>query len=397
MKHTGDRLFIKLMRYIQTVVNFVCDLIYFFFLRRDADGYWVARGAEDAQPASNTVFFIHGGGFCVPVLTGKYATLATLKRYSNCRFYHATYSLCPDVGLEEILVQVWSQYKAVHEETGGNVVVMGDSCGGCLALLVKLRAMEEQEYTPKGVVLLSPWLNVLATRYDLPSYEINAKSDMIPWRFYDAISAITAESSTSVETLEDLLKRCSGLADTLIVAGQVEIARDEAVALYLAAGGDDGETELYLGDEAAHDYMVTPGACKKEVFDETWSTIATRIKIFFGDFEEDFGDDAWVEVDEDSDGERSISDNLPEEEEEEEEEEDDDDDDDEKSDAGEQEDGFERVREFVSNALKQNSKRDASKAKSKGSSGSSVSTKDKKSQGASGTIRNRRTSRSRKK
>jgi len=80
---------------------------------------------------------------------------------------------------------------------------------------------------------------------------------------------------------------------------------DEGVALWLSSGGSKGSVEIYLGDEAPHDFVMAPAFCKTGVFEEAWRVIATRVKVWFGDYGEvvegweDLGDEEEeVEVEE---------------------------------------------------------------------------------------------------
>ncbi|GMH77152.1 hypothetical protein TrRE_jg4465 [Triparma retinervis] len=342
------------MRYVEcTFIRLYADISTVRTLLATHDGFHVPRSTsrptanpnnQDKVP-TNTVFYVHGGGFCVHTATEKIVASEVIKLYSNCKFYLCDYPLCPQVSASQIFQHCLKQYEKVHASCDGNVVIMGDSAGGNIALSLKLHSQSTNSFVPKGCVLLSPWIDVHGTS-PLASFSSNRSTDYMSAHFVKAFQSLTLSgSSGDVPTLEDILSRSSDLSDTLIVTGGGELMADENVALWLASGGSGGTCEIHVGDEAPHDFVMSRAFCKEGVFEEAWRVVATRCRVFFGDFEEEGGEE-WVEVElDEGEGEEEES-----EEEEEEEEEPD-------------EKGYEHVKRFVDEVLKRQKRKTATKKK----------------------------------
>jgi monoterpene epsilon-lactone hydrolase len=126
--------------------------------------------------SSHTLFYIHGGGFCLGSL-GAYRTyLMHLARGLGMRIITPDYSLSPEHPFPVALNQIFEAYKdlALTEKDAKNIVVGGDSAGAGLALSLLLKAREELLDLPSTALLFSPWIDLTLSG---DSFEHNKKSD----------------------------------------------------------------------------------------------------------------------------------------------------------------------------------------------------------------------------
>ena len=126
--------------------------------------------------SSHTLFYIHGGGFCLGSL-GAYRTyLIHLARGLGMRIITPAYSLAPEHPFPIALNQILDAYKnfVATEKDAQNIVVGGDSAGAGLALSLLLRAQDESIALPSAALLFSPWVDLTLSG---DSFESNKKSD----------------------------------------------------------------------------------------------------------------------------------------------------------------------------------------------------------------------------
>ncbi|ELR24842.1 alpha/beta hydrolase fold domain containing protein [Acanthamoeba castellanii str. Neff] len=104
------------------------------------------NGEEDEEKPAATVLYLHGGGFCVGSSTTYRRCLWHFSReMKGLRFLAVDYSLSPHVRFPTALQECLHAYLWLIDENGGNVVLAGDSAGGCLvlALLFLIRQMRD--------------------------------------------------------------------------------------------------------------------------------------------------------------------------------------------------------------------------------------------------------------
>jgi len=107
--------------------------------------------AGESESGVATVLYLHGGGFCVGSATTYRRCLWHFSReMEGLRFLAVDYSLSPRVRFPVALRECLTAYLWLIDENGGNVpadqvVLAGDSAGGCLALAL-LFLLREMRY-----------------------------------------------------------------------------------------------------------------------------------------------------------------------------------------------------------------------------------------------------------
>lgn len=119
---------------------------------------WVERVDSDGH----IILLVHGGGFCAGSPRTHRQHAARLAQATGGRVLVPDYALAPEqpfpAGIEDIV----AVYAALAEQgvAAGDVVVLGDSAGGAIALAALLRLRELGAPMPRGLVLESPWLDL---------------------------------------------------------------------------------------------------------------------------------------------------------------------------------------------------------------------------------------------
>ncbi|CAE6458656.1 unnamed protein product, partial [Rhizoctonia solani] len=164
-----------------------------------------------------------------------------------------------------------------------NVILCGDSAGGNLALGLVRYLRDNQELDlgmPGGVILISPWVDIIATDVRTPGNHVarNQKSDYVQPSTHSAAGVYAYLSYLGDLTIEDTRKNVylspasfeldptaipgmfTGFPRTYIVGGDAEIFMDSLRILHQRMVSDMGE-ELVVYDEvldATHDFLAFP-------------------------------------------------------------------------------------------------------------------------------------------
>ena len=121
--------------------------------------------ANRVHSKKNVILYCHGGGYSTGSslyarsITTKLATSTSLDVFSF------DYRLAPEnpypTALEDAL-KAWN-YLLLLGYGAREIIVAGDSAGGNLALVLTLSLKEQERILPRGLVLMSPWTDLLST------------------------------------------------------------------------------------------------------------------------------------------------------------------------------------------------------------------------------------------
>jgi acetyl esterase/lipase len=116
-----------------------------------------------------TVLFLHGGGYVTCSPGSHRDVIARIAVRANARCVAPDYRLAPAHPFPAALEDAVACYRAllVSGVSPRTLIVAGDSAGGGLAVALLVRLRELDEPAPRGVVLLSPWLDLTPTRQAL--------------------------------------------------------------------------------------------------------------------------------------------------------------------------------------------------------------------------------------
>ncbi|MBQ1451948.1 MAG: alpha/beta hydrolase [Clostridia bacterium] len=148
--------------------------------------------------SGNVVFVCHGGAYVSRMMF--YYRLLN-KRYSKASYggtvIHFDYTCAPEATHPTMINQTLKVWDWMLEQgyKAENVIVVGDSAGGNLAMQLLLRLRDAGKTMPRGVVLYSPWIDMTASG---DSYVYNYK--------VDPVFGIRGVTPTPEETKELLYK-----------------------------------------------------------------------------------------------------------------------------------------------------------------------------------------------
>lgn len=109
------------------------------------------------------IFYLHGGGYWSQPLSLHYSFFNSISNELNAQLVLPIYPKAPAYQATEVHEMVMERYLNLVEEHGGdadNIILMGESAGGGLALSFMQVLRDKDLPMPQQAILISPWLDV---------------------------------------------------------------------------------------------------------------------------------------------------------------------------------------------------------------------------------------------
>lgn len=123
------------------------------------------------------ILYLHGGAYVMEATYKHWQFLEEIVDRTGMTLILPDYPLTPKNTYKEVFDMIEPLYKETIEKVGkDNIVFMGDSAGGGMALGLLQKIGEENGIMPYKTILLSPWLDVTMTN---PEIDIKEKLDPV--------------------------------------------------------------------------------------------------------------------------------------------------------------------------------------------------------------------------
>lgn len=130
--------------------------------RRDIDGFPVYDIPATRRGAGHVIYF-HGGAYCFEITRYHWRLIADVARRTGARITVPIYPLAPEHDFHAMFRMAMETYRAVlGESPASEVVFMGDSAGGNMAVVLTMLAARKRLPLPGRHVLISPGLDMTA-------------------------------------------------------------------------------------------------------------------------------------------------------------------------------------------------------------------------------------------
>jgi epsilon-lactone hydrolase len=208
---------------------------------RFSDETWGADRIFRVAPSGGThspvrIFFIHGGGYVFDLQDPHWSLIWGLVSRTGAEVVAPIYPLAPEHGWREGLDMVQRVYLELVKERGAdNIVIMGDSAGGGLALALAQALRNAKLPAPAAVVLFSPWLDLSVTAPDQP--ELARRDPLLTIGFLRAVGLMWAKDvATNDPRISPLYGDQAGLPPTIVFTGTWDILNSDSKRLAAVAG-----------------------------------------------------------------------------------------------------------------------------------------------------------------
>jgi phosphinothricin tripeptide acetyl hydrolase len=213
--------------------------------------------AEQITPASadatRTIFYLHGGGYCLGGLASHRTLVARMALTAGATAFAVDYRLAPEHPFPAAIddaVAAWRGFVALGRDPA-RTVIAGDSAGGGLSVACAVAARDAGLPLPGGLHLISPWANLQNAS---PAYQAKAATDFLATQpVLDGFKgAYLGRGDPKTPLASPVFADLAGLPPMLIQVGSEEVLMSDSTQLAEAAGLARVDVTLRIWPDMVH-------------------------------------------------------------------------------------------------------------------------------------------------
>lgn len=218
--------------------------------KEEIQGVPIERITPKTGGNGKVVLILHGGGYVWPLLDASREAAIIYSQYiDGAEAINVDYRIAPinvyPAALEDCIVTYKWLLNQGYE--GKDILIIGESAGGGLALALPLYLKDHGLALPQGVIVLSPWGDLDDKS---PSRTINLERDLLLGKYGGTMAcqvqkhdyAGTCDLKTPY--LSPVYGDYKGFPNLLIQAGTYEVLYDDSVRVYEKALADGVNVKL---------------------------------------------------------------------------------------------------------------------------------------------------------
>lgn len=232
---------------------------------------------EHPKPAPVLLYF-HGGGYCIGAPVTHRPLCAELAWRGRHTVYSVDYRLAPEHPFPAALDDAEAAFRGLIRlgHSAEDIVLVGDSAGGGLALALATALQERGEALPAALVLLSPWLD-LSCSGDSQRERADRDPILSPATLRRWARRYLGRHAADHPACSPLFAALEGLPPVLIHVGADEILLDDSRRLHARLIDAHVKSELCEFEGLWHDFHLQVGmAGADEAIDEILEFLTHR-------------------------------------------------------------------------------------------------------------------------
>ena len=213
--------------------------------------------ANEESSSRNTVFYIHGGAYFMDFTRPHWKLLEELIKEADVQVIAPAYRLVPFATYREafdLIVPLYREYCETHPDK--NLILMGDSAGGGLALALTEYFKAEGIHMPDRLILLSPWVDVSMENEKIREYEsVDPFLKVTPLR--DCAEQWKGGLDVHDWHVSPIYGDLKGIRNVTVFVGTDGIFYPD-ITKFFGMLDEDPSNELIIGEEMNHVYPLFP-------------------------------------------------------------------------------------------------------------------------------------------
>lgn len=209
------------------------------------------------ERSNKTILYFHGGAYVAEATAEHWHFLEKLVNDTKVTVIMPDYPLTPKHTYKDVLRMIEPVYKETLNKVGAeNLIVMGDSAGGGMALGLLEKLSLSNVKMPSKTILISPWLDTTMSNPKIDEIQKNDK-DLNKEKLYLA----GVSYSRDLEKQEDYFVnpingKLSKLKNVVIYTGTYDILNPDCHVLQEKAQKDGVEIKIKEYETAPHIWIV---------------------------------------------------------------------------------------------------------------------------------------------
>ena len=213
--------------------------------------------ANEESSSRNTVFYIHGGAYFMDFTRPHWKLLEELIKEADVQVIAPAYRLVPFATYREafdLIVPLYREYCETHPDK--NLILMGDSAGGGLALALTEYFKAEGIHMPDRLILLSPWVDASMDNEQIREYEsVDPFLKVTPLR--DCAEQWKGGLDVHDWHVSPIYGDLKGIRNVTVFVGTDGIFYPD-ITKFFGMLDEDPSNELIIGEEMNHVYPLFP-------------------------------------------------------------------------------------------------------------------------------------------
>lgn len=210
----------------------------------------------NGAPKDKLIFYVHGGGYVSGSCNDHRAIVSKVcvKTGLSCILYE--YGLAPEKPFPAAIndsIEVWNALPELGYNYE-NVVIMGESAGGGLALSLLFALKDKGLPMPKATVAISPWADLNCTNN---AYSTRNRKSLAPLNSWNVFSDYyVGDADPNHPYISPLFGDSLGLPPIFINAGDADELYDDAYLFYQKAKANNVDVYFRQGEGLVHCYPL---------------------------------------------------------------------------------------------------------------------------------------------
>lgn len=209
------------------------------------------------------ILHLHGGGYVIGLIDIYRDTAVQYSKMAGgAEVFSVEYRLAPEHKAPAAMEDAVYTYYYLLEQgyKSEDILLIGDSAGGNLALATTLYLKDRKRDLPKGVIAISPWTDIETT---VPSREENKYNDILlgieGCSLYNDVMDSTYFSGTDLKNpyISPVYGDYTGFPSLLIQVGSYDLLRDDSIAVVKAAREAGVNVWYTMYEGTSHDFQIT--------------------------------------------------------------------------------------------------------------------------------------------
>lgn len=203
-------------------------------------------------PGSMRLVYLHGGAYLFEITHHHWQMIADMAQRLNARVTVPIYPLAPEQTVGRTFRQMLRLYRRLLRETPPEqLVLMGDSAGGHMAVVMSMMAAEEGLPAPSRQVLISPGLDM-----SLSNPQLRELERIDPWLGIDggleALRLCAPDIDRTHWQISPIYGNLAALPPTMILTGTHDLLSADNVCFAQKAAAEGVDVELMVEEGMMH-------------------------------------------------------------------------------------------------------------------------------------------------
>mgnify|MGYP004590976497 FL=1 len=235
---------------------------------------------RDKNTEENTkyILYFHGGSYVAEATNNHWEFLKKIAKDTGYTIIMPDYPLTPKYNYKEVYNVVEPLYNQIIEKVGkSNLILMGDSAGGGLALGLYEKITQDNIETPAKTILISPWLDVRLENDNIKDVE---KNDTILNKETLKLAGIAYAGNDGINSymVNPIDGDLSKIENVEIFIGTYDILNPDCKLLKEKANEVGKDIEIKEYDQAKHIWLVDNNS-SEEITQKAYKDLINSLKI----------------------------------------------------------------------------------------------------------------------